>query len=80
MGQTGTKVASKLANSFTFSGSPSEDMTAERASQAELDTWLNYDILRVDETNIDVTKYMTLMRRTLFFDPTFISLTSCITQ
>lgn len=34
MGQTGTKVASKLANSFTFSGSPSEDMTAERASQA----------------------------------------------
>ena len=55
MGQTGTKVASKLANSFTFSGSPSEDMTAERASQAELDTWLNYDILRVDETNIDVT-------------------------
>ena len=55
MGQTGTKVASKLANSFTFSGSPSEDMTAERASQAELDTWLNYDDLRDDETNIDVT-------------------------
>ena len=27
MGQTGTKVASKIANSFTFSGSPSEDMT-----------------------------------------------------
>ena len=33
MGQTGTKVASKLANSFTFNGSPSEDMTAETASQ-----------------------------------------------
>lgn len=33
MGQTGTKVASKLANSFTFSGSPSEDMTAEVARQ-----------------------------------------------
>ena len=29
MGQTGTKVASKIANSFTFSGSPSEDMTLE---------------------------------------------------
>ena len=48
-------MASKLANSFTFSGSPSEDMTAERASQAELDIWLNYDDLRDDETNIDVT-------------------------
>ena len=34
MGQTGTKVASKIANSFTFSGSPSEDMTLEGATQA----------------------------------------------
>lgn len=36
MGQTGTKVASKIANSFTFSGSPSDDMTMdmETASQA----------------------------------------------
>jgi len=34
MGQTGTKVASKIANSFTFSGSPSEDLTAEGAAQA----------------------------------------------
>ena len=34
MGQTGTKVASKIASSFTFSGSPSEDMTLEGATRA----------------------------------------------
>ena len=34
MGQTGTKVASKIANSFTFSGSPSEDLTVEGATKA----------------------------------------------
>ena len=34
MGNTGAKLQTKLANSFTFSGSPSEDMTAEETGQA----------------------------------------------
>lgn len=34
MGQTGSRMVSKIANSFTFHGSPSEEMSCEEASNA----------------------------------------------
>jgi len=34
MGQTGSRMASKIANSFTFHGSPTEDMNCEEATNA----------------------------------------------
>ena len=34
MGQTGSRVANKLANSFSFSGSASEDFVVEDADRA----------------------------------------------
>jgi len=39
MGQTGTKVASKIANSFTFSGSPSDDLTLDGATHSAVSSF-----------------------------------------
>ena len=66
MGQTGTKVASKIANSFTFSGSPSDDLTLDGATHSAVSSFRGEVTLIRPTLNYWLLNICTLQHRVIF--------------
>ena len=66
MGQTGTKVASKIANSFTFSGSPSDDLTLDGATHSAVSSFRGEVTLIRPSLNYWILNICTLQHRIIF--------------
>ena len=66
MGQTGTKVASKIANSFTFSGSPSDDLTLDGATHSAVSSFRGKVTLIRPTLNHWLLNICTLQHRIIF--------------